>query len=69
MVETNVDTPTRKLTIHLSQNRWVRARRTTRWKGVGHLLRDGGWLPYPSLANAVAAAQARWPNYRVTVCP
>lgn len=65
----NVDRPTSKLTIHASANRWVRGMRATRRKGVRQVRPDGGWLPYASIAAALARGRARWANYRVTVCP
>ena len=65
----NVDKPTKKLTIHLSRNTWVRRIRVTPWKGVGGLRRDGGWLVFGSRAGALAHGQANWPAYRVTFCP
>ena len=64
----NVDKPTKKLTVHLSPNRWVLGMRTTRWKGAGHL-REGRGLAALRICcrgnGTGSGAVARLPRHRL----
>lgn len=48
----NVDKPTKTCTKHVSGCTYEIGKRETKYKGIGNLKRDGGWLPFDSLKAA-----------------
>lgn len=48
----NVDTPTKKCTIHRKSCRFEREKKETLLKGIGHLKQDGGWIVFTTLRDA-----------------
>jgi len=62
----NIDFPLRRYTIH--QNlacTLLRKREQTLYKGVGVLLRDGGWLMFPNTEEAMEFHNAQYPHYEI----
>ena len=49
----NVDKPAAKATLHADRCRYVQSKHETATKGVGELKRDGGWLSFGSIEEAL----------------
>lgn len=65
----NVDKLTKKCTIHTNSGcRYLANKRGTRYKGIGELKRDGGWLSFPTLTNAENYCKTKHQNYKVKKC-
>jgi hypothetical protein len=58
----NVDRPTQSCRLHSSRCGYATRREGTPFKGVGRLLRDGGWLRFPSPADAYEYAKRKFPK-------
>lgn len=64
MVWVNVDKPTKKYTIHAARTcTYVLKMAPTPFKGVEELRRDGEWLSFTDVANALARYQKQYANY------
>ncbi len=68
MLWMNVDKPTKRCTLHLSQCRFVKGKKETTYKGDGEIKRDGGWLSFQSLEGAVEHYESRYSNYDLINC-
>ena len=68
MIWMNVDKPTRKCTVHLSECRFVKGKKDTPYKGDGILKRDGGWLCFDSIGSAIKHYEREHPHYLLVDC-
>jgi hypothetical protein len=58
----NVDRPTQSCRLHSGECGYAIRREATPLKGVGRLLRDGGWLKFRSPSDAYAYARREFPK-------
>lgn len=65
MVWVNVDKPTKNCTIHGSNCIFVLRKRETKYKGLGKIKRDGGWILFESVEDAYTFCKERFPEYKV----
>lgn len=66
MIWVNIDVPARRYTIHESSVcRYVLRKKRSLLHSLDWLTRDGGWLSFDSMANALARQQKQYPDFDV----
>ena len=66
MIWVNIDKPLKSCTIHASNCTFVLKKQETKYKGVGKIKRDGGWLPFESLEDAYNFCREEYPDFTVS---
>jgi len=64
----NVDKPTKQTIIHHAGCKWEVHKTETTYKGIGEILRDGGWLQFDSEREAVEHSTSNYPAYAIKHC-
>jgi hypothetical protein len=66
----NVDTPTRKCTIHVEGCTYEVNKKDTLYKGIAEIKRDGGWLHFSTIQETINHFQDRWASsgYQLSRC-
>jgi hypothetical protein len=64
MIWMNIDIPLKTCTIHSDPNcPYIKNMAETRYKGIDHLKRDGGWLPFEHIREAKEFHLAKFDQY------
>lgn len=69
MIWVNVDKPTKRCVIHSKANCiFVKKKKTTTYKGVGILKRDGGWMVFSRQLSAENYCRFNFTDFFVSRC-
>ena len=63
----NVDKPTSRIVSHIRDSYYVKKAQAKKWKGIGEMCRDGGWMLFREAEEARIWCEEHFPKYNITI--